>query len=138
MKLILDFLIVCFALLGPTVTAGSHYSVDAEEKIAAFYKHVPPKEKLGPQETSRTLQMEAMHGDIPFGKLLTAVTEARDSSNPAYISALAQVKAIHEARTFRARYGDHYRYVKAIDYEQKLCDMIDAAILSLQKVARKK
>lgn len=61
---------------------------------------------------------------------LYAIQEIRGGGMKATGKELRELLAMHRKKTFKAIYPEHWRFIKAIDYEQRLCDEIELLILS--------
>jgi hypothetical protein len=102
-----------------------------DDQMAAYYGNRPVK-NLSRDTVRSGLETERRNGDTPLPKLVELMSAVKLSGDKEYLPVLTQIKAIHAQRTLKARFPENYRYVRAIDYEQKLCDIIDNVTHTLQ------
>ena len=137
----MKILVLCLALCCVPVltannaTAGEHSSEDLDAKIASYYKG-QLTQTMSAEDVRRTLESEAREGKTPLPKLISAFTSAKANGDTSVLPFLSQIKAQHSKLTFRTLYPDTYKYVRGIDYHQKVCDVIDDLSSSLAKKNR--
>ena len=111
-------------------TFAASSSADLDQKIVAHYKQQPEK-VLNVQEIRRILEKDAQKGDVPLPDLVSALTNAKLTKDRSLRPILVRVKEQHQKLTFRSLYPDTFKYVRGVDYHQKICDVIDDVLSSL-------
>jgi len=121
-------------ILSNNAAAGKS-SDELDGKITSYYKG-QPTQTMSAEDVRGTLESEAREAKTPLPKLISAFTVAKTNGDTSVLPFLSQIKAQHSKLTFRTLYPDTYKYVRGIDYHQKVCDIIDDLNTALAKKNR--
>jgi hypothetical protein len=56
--------------------------------------------------------------------LLDAISKVQDDPTPERLVLLRELRQRHQKLTFPARYGDEARFMRGVDYQGKLCELL--------------
>jgi hypothetical protein len=115
--------------------AAGKSSDDLDGKIASYYKG-QREEMMSAENVRYTLENEAREAKTPLPKLVSAFANVKANGDTSVMPLLSRIKAQHEKLTFRSLYPDTYKYVRGIDYHQKVCDIVDDLTSALGKKNR--
>jgi hypothetical protein len=135
MKLMSKIANVCTVILilcQVSTSRGGRPDKEMDDQMAIYYGSQPVK-KLSRDTVRAGLEIERRKGDTALPRLVELMSAVKASGEKEDLPPVTQIRDLHAQRTFKARFPENYRYIRAIDYEQKLCDIIDDVIQSLQK-----
>jgi hypothetical protein len=118
---------ICFPLLcAPPLYAGKESKV-IDEAFAKFERQEAATETASKDKAEVIIRQDAKQGDLPFEKVLDALSFVRKEPNKKWLPILQDVKAKHSTMTFEALYGkEQARFIRGKDYHAKLIQVLDA------------
>lgn len=128
-KMRLLSLMLLFAAMSPVQASKEEPEIDRAFKS---YREGTPIEvaKKPPARTLADLLKNANHSPV---EALLVMQELKKERRRDSIPDLRKLLKIHSAKTFKELFPDHWKYLKAIDYESMLCVEIEALIKILEK-----
>lgn len=128
MQSIIAYVIFILGMSNPAFASGGVAELDEAFKQYEANKEVQIDENQEIESISDLIANEQR--TIP--QVLYVLKKIKNGDLKVEIQDLEKLSDIYEPRTFRSRYPEHWRYVKAIDYDGMVCNEIRILIAALK------
>jgi hypothetical protein len=118
---------ICFQLLCATLLFAGKESKVIDEAFAKYERREATTVAASKDEAELILRQDAKRADVPFEKVLDALSFVRKEPSKMWLRILQDVKAKHSTMTIEALFGkEEAEFVRGKDYHAKLIQVLDA------------